>query len=324
MLCILYVNLVGACLGVTALLIERVLPAIALRRWIWCATIGASMFVPGYYRTHHNWALVADAAPNMSAAVTGSSALSLFDLHWWAHTDSYDGIINTVWLWLSAILIAWSLANASRVWSVIRRARRRQSGRKSTVIDGVPVLVTDEVGPATVGLVRARVLLPRWALALPETQRQYVLRHEDEHRRSHDGLLLFVASLPLILAPWNLALWWQVRRLYLAVEMDCDTRVVGALGDAHTYGELLLRVAEAGSRSPHLQPAFLGAGMLERRLTQLLAPQPLRRLQRFVVPALAVALLALVALMPHPVSGLHSHRDRSAASTRAPANPERH
>jgi len=320
-LCILYVNLVGACLGLATLLIERALPAVALRRWIWCATLGASLFIPGYYRNHHNWSVVGNAvAPESVDAAT--SAVPLLDLRWWAQSDSYDRAINRIWLTLSAILIAWSLANAWRVWRVIRVSRRQNGRQRTTLVDGVPVLVTDQVGPATVGLLRSRVLLPRWALALPEPLRQYVVRHEDEHRRAHDGLLLFVASLPLVLAPWNLALWWQLRRLCLAVEMDCDARVIGALGDAHTYGALLLRVAEAGSRGPHLQPAFLGAGMLERRLTQLLSPQPLRRLQRVVVPAVAIALLTLVALVPHPVSGLASHHHPTDASTPALATPE--
>jgi beta-lactamase regulating signal transducer with metallopeptidase domain len=150
-------------------------------------------------------------------------------------------------------------------------------------------------------------LIPRWVLALPGTQRQYVLRHEDEHRRSHDARLLFVASLPLILMPWNLAIWWQLRRLCLAVEMDCDNRVVSGLGDATAYGELLLKVAQAASRGPRLQPALLGGvGTLERRLTALLAPTPLRHIQRFLLPAAAFGLLVVVLLMPHPIV-VHSH-----------------
>jgi beta-lactamase regulating signal transducer with metallopeptidase domain len=102
--------------------------------------------------------------------------------------------------------------------------------------------------------------------------------------------------------PWNLALWWQLRRLCLAVEMDCDARVVSALGDARAYGALLLRVAEAANRGPRLQPAFIGGGgTLERRLTGLLAPAPLRRGQRFLLPTLALILLFIVAVMPHPI-----------------------
>ena len=312
MLCVLYVNVIGALLGAAALLIERVLPPASARRWVWCAVMPVSMFIPGYYRTHHNWSVIGalqqhtSALPVERASETG--AFPLFDPQWWAHTETYNRAIHNFWLTASAILIAWAIANAWRVWRVVRLSRRRSNPGKPLMLDGVPVLITDAVGPATVGLVASHVLVPRWVLAMPATQRQYVVRHEEEHRRSHDGLLLFLASLPLVLAPWNLAFWWQLRRLCLAVEMDCDNRVIAALGDRGAYGALLLKVAEAGSRGPRLQPAFLGAGMLEKRMNQLLAPEPLHNLQRFIVPAAALALLALVAWMPHPISGAsHAH-----------------
>jgi hypothetical protein len=44
-------------------------------------------------------------------------------------------------------------------------------------------------------------------------------------------------------------------------------------------------------------------GSLERRLTHLLAPTQLRHFQRFLVPALAIALLFVALSMPHPVLG---------------------
>ncbi|HST07495.1 MAG TPA: M56 family metallopeptidase [Gemmatimonadaceae bacterium] len=308
MLCILYVNVVGACLGIVGLLAERALPANALRRWIWLAIIPATMILPGMYRTHHAWSLIPALEQHQSMgaplAHAGPGAPAVLDPDWWARTRSSDVIINRYWSIASWILIALAVANAWRVWRIVRLSRR------PTIIDGVRVIVTDAVGPATVGLMRSRVLVPRWVLALPAKQREYVLRHEEEHRRSHDGLVLFIASLPLILIPWNLALWWILRRLCLAVEMDCDKRVVGALGDPHAYGELLLRVAEAGSRGPRLQPAFLGMGMLEHRLTQLVAPTRLRHLQKIFVPCLIVALLTLVVWMPHPILG-HTTRARS-------------
>ncbi|MDB4870227.1 MAG: peptidase BlaR1, partial [Gemmatimonadales bacterium] len=123
--------------------------------------------------------------------------------------------------------------------------------------------------------------------------------------------------LPLILMPWNLAMWWQIRRLCLAVEMDCDNRVVNRLGDATAYGELLLKVAQATSGGLRLQPAFLGGvGTLERRLTALLAPTPLRHVQRFLLPATALGLLVVVLMMPHPVleKGSHAHAAHASAT----------
>jgi bla regulator protein BlaR1 len=143
-------------------------------------------------------------------------------------------------------------------------------------------------------------VLPRWVLALPVSQRRYVVRHEDEHRRAHDVALLGAASVLVALMPWNLALWWQLGRLRLAVEMDCDVRVVRALGDAEAYGELLLTVATAGRRAPRLQPALLGAGMLERRLLALVAPSPRRTSEWLLATAAAALLVAMVLSVPHP------------------------
>ena len=309
MLCILYVIAVGTCLGIAALLVERALPQSWARRWVWCAVIPVSVVLPGYYRAHHNWSITAMLNQRAAAAapdhVLGMPLSSVLDSAWWTRIEGYDAIINRLWLSASAVLLAWGLVTAWRVARVMRRARRERGdpGRPTTV-DGVAVIVTDAMGPATVGLWRTRVLVPHWVLALPRIQRRYVLHHEEEHRTAHDARLLFVASLTLILMPWNLALWWQLRRLRLAVEMDCDNRVVAALGDATAYGTLLLTVAQASSRGPRLQPALLGGvGMLEHRLTMLLSPTPLRHIQRFLLPAMALGLLLVVLSMPHPVLG---------------------
>ena len=322
MLCILYVNAVGMLLVVAGVLIERVLPATFPRRWVWCVVIPMSIILPGYYRWHHMVSVtdVQQAVQPPLGHALGMTSITALDPVLWAHIESYDTSINRLWITVSAILLLWGVANAWRVSRVLRLSRgARGDARGTAIVDGVSVVVTDVIGPATVGLFRSRVLVPRWVLALPGSQRQYVLRHEDEHRRAHDARLLFVASLPLILMPWNLAMWWQLRRLCLAVEMDCDNRVVSGLGDARAYGELLLKVAQAGSSGPRLQPALLGGvGTLERRLTVLLAPTPLRQVQRFLLPALAVGLLAIVLLMPHPVLMHGSHSMTSGTTTSVP------
>ena len=308
MLCILYVNAVGTLLGVTGLLVERLLPAATTsRRWMWCAVLAVTIVIPAIYQAKHRSSvtevLANQIAPSPLGQAIGTGPLDALERGITAGSQSLAPIISRYWTIASALLVLWGTATALRVWLLVRRSRQRGAGGDSEIIDGVPVLVTDAIGPATVGVLRSRVLVPRWVLALPGPQRRYVVRHEEEHRRSHDSLLLFVASLTLILTPWNLALWWQLRRLRLAVEMDCDNRVVSALGDANAYGELLFRVAQAASRGPRLQPAFLGAGLLERRLTALVAPVPLRKVQRFLLPAVALGLLLLVLRMPHPVLG---------------------
>jgi hypothetical protein len=46
--------------------------------------------------------------------------------------------------------------------------------------------------------------------------------------------------LGLIAMPWNPALWWQLRRLRRAIEVDCDARVVASGADVSRYGSVLL------------------------------------------------------------------------------------
>ena len=311
MLCILYVTVVGALLGVVGLLVEQVLPDGFPRRWLWCLLMPISVALPGVYRMQHNWAITSSVASISQPVMehpAGSVLAGMVDPALWTRVETWNPAINRVWGIASWTLLAWGLLSALRILLVLYASR----ARKGAIVDGVPVVVTDTAGPATVGVLRSRVLVPRWVLALPAMQRRYVLRHEEEHRRAHDAQLLFVASLALVLMPWNLAMWWQLRRLCLAVEMDCDSRVVSALGDAHAYGDLLLKVAEAETRGLRLQPAFLGVGSLERRLRQLVAPTSLRKSQRFLLPALALALLLLVVVMPHPILKPDSHTHAAA------------
>jgi hypothetical protein len=317
MLCILYVIGIGAGLSVVGLFAERVLLAGWSRRWLWCAMIAVSLAVPGFYRVHHNWS-VTEAFEQQSEAparsLLGKASLAALDPGMWAGSPTLSTIINRVWLTASALLLLWLAASWARV------AYLAGPARNPTIVDGIPVTLTQSIGPATVGFWRSRVLVPRWVLTLPGSERRYVLRHEEEHRRAHDAGLLLLASLTLLLTPWNVALWWQLRRLRLAVEMDCDNRVVAALGDAPAYGSLLLRVAEAASRGPRLQPAFLGGmGTLERRLRALLDPSPAKPLQRFALPALAIALLILVLSTPHPVLNPQAHVHDATVAAAAPA-----
>ncbi|MEO8333866.1 MAG: M56 family metallopeptidase [bacterium] len=311
MVCILYVNAIGWLLGIAGTLVERVMPAGWSRRWVWCVVILMSLFLPGYYRSHH--------ATTVGDLGNATSTVPL-DAGFWARIDAMDPTINRFWFVASAVLILWTLANAGWVSHAVQASRANKRGRGGpAVVDGVPVVVTESLGPATVGLWRTSVLLPKWVLALPGAQRQYVVRHEEEHRRAHDGRLVFFASLLVIVAPWNLALWWQLRRLRLAVEMDCDDRVVRALGDAPAYGNLLLKIAQAANRGPRLQPALLGgAGMLEQRLRLLMARAHMRLGHRVLITAAIGALLLVVLSMPHPVIGSHTHVATTTHAAHAP------
>src|SRR5207237_268990 len=101
----------------------------------------------------------------------------------------------TRWAWVVAL--AGSYLVPAAAW---RRA----------AVDGRAVLVSDDVGPAVAGLWRPRIVLPEWALRLTDAERRLMLAHEDEHVRARDPWLLAAAAALVLLAPWNLMLWWQL------------------------------------------------------------------------------------------------------------------
>ena len=305
-LCILYFLVVGAWLGAAALLAERALPARAPRRWIWCLTILGSFALPMVLSARHSSHVIGlwghelvriPSAPAIADGATESLHRQLLDC-----ASDYGTLIMRLWLVAAALVLAWGALSA---WRLRRLLRAQGTGpSRRAVVDGVSVIITDTLGPATTGLWRPRVLLPRWVLALPAERRRYVVRHEHEHRRARDAALLAAASALVALMPWNLALWWQLRRLQLAVEMDCDRRVVAGLGDAVGYGALLLDVAEASSRGPRPQPALLGgSGMLERRLTALVGAGRRGIMEWVVAPVAVIAIVAMVLSVPHPEMG---------------------
>ena len=319
-LCILYFLVVGTWLGAAGVLGERALPARVPRRWIWCLTLVGSVALPMVLSTRHSshviglWGhelLRIPSAPATAGPGMESLRRQLLDC-----AAGYGSVIMRLWLAAALLVLAWGLLSAWRLRRIERLERAGSSSR--AMVDGVAVTLTDTLGPATAGLWRPRVLLPRWVLALPTERRRYVVRHEDEHRKAHDAALLIAASTLVALMPWNVALWWQLRRLQLAVEMDCDRRVVAALGDAVGYGELLLDVAAASSRGPRLQPALLGgSGMLERRLTALIDAGRRGIVEWVVAPVTALALVAVVLSVPHPEMGREAslRRDMSTAAS---------
>lgn len=327
MLCILYVLLLSTWLGIIGLIAEQAIPSRLPKRWIWCVTIAASLIVPPLFKARHSVPmrelLEQDGARTMLgslSALFGGVSSSLPDAQWWATSPPFEALINPVWLFASACVLLWGLFHSARAsWLVQQERSSHEPNCGPSVLSGVPVVVSKGFGPATVGLWAASIVVPTWVLALPEPQRGFVLRHEGEHRAARDPLLLFVTSLAFVLTPWNLALLWQMRRLRLAVELDCDARVVRALGDSTTYASFLLSVAEATAPDRRLQPSFIGgSGSLERRLRSLLA-RPKHWAVTFVVaPVLTLALLGLALAMPHPVSDSHARRARHSLLTGPP------
>lgn len=154
-----------------------------------------------------------------------------------------DRVLLAAWLMVSLLLVLRYLM----VWRAVHALRHTS---QHVVVDGVNVLVSRDIGPAVVGVRDTAVLVPRAVLELDAPLRALVLRHEEEHRRAHDTWLLLALAVAVTAMPWNVPLWWIARRARLALEVDCDARVLAAGGNATRYVQVLLLAAQRASAAP--------------------------------------------------------------------------
>jgi hypothetical protein len=313
-LCILYVIITTACLAAAALLAEHAMPARWPRRGVWCAVIVMSLVAPPVLKARHAIAIsrvLPSSGADHGSAVGVLTSVPLLDARWWAATPAWTDAIYRIWLVTSGVLALWAAAHA---WRVRRTVRASSS---ETRVEGVPVVLTSAVGPATVGVWRPRVVIPSWVLALPERQRRFVIRHEQEHERARDGVLVMLSAVAVVLTPWNLPLYWMQRRLRTAVEIDCDRRVVRTLGEPETYAEMLYRIADATRRAPTPQPALMGARhALEYRLRMITSPAGAIGPMRWAGVMTAIVLALGILLLPHPVVAAHTPAPSPAPQAR--------
>ena len=208
---------------------------------------------------------------------------------------SLDDLLVLGWVVLSLLLVVTVLFAFARL---VREGRSWQPGS----LGHRSVFWSRDTGPTIVGLLRPRVVLPAWVRAIGRREQELILAHEEEHIRAGDARLRFLMTLPLFVFPWNPALWLQRHRLNLAVELDCDRRVMRRMpGHRHAYGNLLLRVG-AGRNGLHrvaLVALSEGRSQLERRITRLEEQMPrVRRLQGVLLVLSAAAIVALAVLFP--------------------------
>jgi TonB-dependent SusC/RagA subfamily outer membrane receptor len=257
-----YTGLVGMLVAVAASAIDRV-ARLAGRptRWVWVGgivvAVGLAAIAP--YRTAAP--RLATATADRAATITASSVPT--ETWWSTITDAVGearGVIDTSLVRGLALverqlpvsagafaLVAWLVASAVlalvavRVHTGFSRARRRWPVAD---IHGTRVRVSPSTGPVVIGLARPEIVVPRWMLHRAPSEQRVVLAHEAEHVRAGDALVLATASVAAILMPWNPALWYMLSRVRLAVELDCDARVLRGGVAAMTYGTLLIDLAE--------------------------------------------------------------------------------
>jgi len=301
-----YVVMVAALLTAAAYAAERAFRARKRpTRWIWATALAASLAVPVLMSSvtlefpslesarsaPTVFALRSMASPALAPArwmsgVTDAAAPSL---------PRADLFLLTAWAYTSAALIAWLFI------SCVHLAWRRRKWQ-STELLGARVFIAHGLGPAVVGFLKPSIVLPPWILSSSRPTQSLVLAHERQHVAARDPQLLAAAILLLVVMPWNLPVWWQLRRLRHAIEVDCDARVLAQGRDAVEYGECLLDVGTRLSTSAAAVAAMSESrSLLEQRIRIMMTlPQSWRRASMLAPLALSIALVAVAAEVSPP------------------------
>src|SRR5690242_1581587 len=208
-------------------------------RFIWLGAAALVILIPASAPLHAR--LV--AAPTASSVVDLSS-LSLTP----APLASVDQHLPAYLVWY--VVALWGLATlmVSICFAITyTRLRSARSQWPITDLHGRRVRVSPSGGPLVAGLVRPQIVLPQWVLARPLEEQRVIVAHEAAHVAARDPLLLAAACGAVALMPWNPVLWIILGRIRLAVELDCDARVVRAGISPRSYGSLLVDVAESAT-----------------------------------------------------------------------------
>jgi bla regulator protein blaR1 len=316
----LYVVVITLLLSGAALAAER---AARLRRapsrWIWTVTIVASLVIPTLI------ASISIQVPNLLAPTVSHKVTALRELTsvqvvplTWVHehtgnivaTRRENRVLQRTWIAVSVTLLAALVLNGLHLmW----RRRRWQVG----IVAGASVYVTPNVGPAVVGLLRPRIVVPQWLTDASPSRQAMVIAHEQSHLRAHDPQLLTVTLFLLVLMPWNLPLWWQLHRLRYAIEIDCDTRVLEGGLDTGQYGKTLIDV----SQHPSGYIASVAAmseprSFLEERIKIMVSgPAKLGAVAAVIFGGVALALTAIAAQVIPPNFGSSDTEQRRVVLT---------
>lgn len=317
----------GVLVGAAALLIETALVALGRpRRFVWLAALVVATLVPVASATRVDEPDQIDAVFIGDVPVPGSGEAGVAE-RVGVTTSTPEGqplkerdaiaptgpgpgrswfdVIRVVEVprWVgrldAPLIVLW--AGASLVWGVILvgsaiRLHRSRARWREAMLDGMPVYMSHDVGPALFGFARFGIVVPGWVTELTAERRRMIVAHEREHARAGDPVALLAGAMLVLLQPLNPAVWMMFRRLRLAIEIDCDARVVSQVFDVRGYGELLLDVGERTlTGAAPLAALSEGGSELAQRLRALTRPRRRAGAARAMLASGAAAAITFVA-----------------------------
>jgi beta-lactamase regulating signal transducer with metallopeptidase domain len=334
----MYVLFIGALLSLGAWCLDEALRYAKLpTRWVWTAAMLGTIAFAGYALTQRNArpvaisALVANVVTTASPAPLSSAGIAAtIEMFRATIIASMASTMDTVTARIPAdvarfALFAWVAASVVLTFMHVVVNRRVVMKRREwplATLPGGTARVSPTLGPAVIGLASPEIVVPQWLLEKSSEEQRLVMVHEQEHISARDQFLPVGALVVATLLPWHPAVWWSLARLRLAVELDCDARVLRRGEQAQSYGTLLIDIAAqcGGHRAAGALALADRTSHLERRIRAMT-----NRTSRFIVArTIGLASIAALAIITAceaklPTSSEIAKMDVSAAEKAATA-----
>jgi TonB family protein len=191
-----------------------------------------------------------------------------------------------LWLGVGLIRLRSIVARASGDDSV---AEISDELRRSLGVTAAVTISDDLDGPATVGVRRPLVLLPRRVLAMSSAVQRAIICHELVHVQRRDWLQTIVEEL------WRSLLWFHphahiiATKLSLAREMVVDETTIRITRDRRAYAEALLAFSDPQPHVIGVTP-FIGRRTLSQRISLISEETPMTRHRALASAAVALSL----------------------------------
>ena len=256
---------------------------------LWQSAVAVSLLLPFAGWQNESAGRLLESPATFVAASTPVTALAErgIDVAQWLLLAITAGIVaRLLWLGLGFVRLRAIVAHAVPAPSLDAMAAELSASLAARA----SLAVTDEIGtPATVGVRRAVVLLPRKVLDLPPAVQRAVIAHELVHVRRHDWLHTIAEEC------WCAVLWFHpaarivALRLSLARETMVDEITIRATRDRRAYAEALLAFSNPQPHMPAITP-LIGRHSLSQRIALIAEEEVMSRHRTLLCAALAFTL----------------------------------
>lgn len=213
-----------------------------------------------------------------------------------------ENLFTSIWLLGIAVLIAYSVV------ALLKFTKQLKGAVHET--DNI-YLCKDLCTPFVMGIIRPKIYIP---LSISETEKRYILLHEQTHIKRYDHLIKFLSYLALCIHWFNPLVWVAFFLSARDMEMSCDERVIKMLGSEvkKEYSSSLLSLA-TGQRIIGMAPLAFGEGDTKARIKNVL---------NYKKPAFWISFVAVLgvifiaaALMTNPKEVEHKTEPKDKSQT---------